>query len=800
MAGIFISYRRDDSSGWAGRLFRDLVERYGRDQVFMDIDTLRPGTDYVESLHEAVSTCDAVLALIGPRWTTVTDASGNRRLDNPKDLVTLEIATALVRPGTPVVPVLVGNARMPSADNLPGPLKDLARRQYFELSEGRWDFDVDTLTKRLEPVITPRQPAGTSGPQPAASGLLSPVDFRAWLEPERIEGSGRERVELVVENLGAQMAIFDIAARRKDAGLDVAVETARVEVDARARRSIGVELTPRTRDELGPPSSTSGPRALGFAVHVGPSDAPAAAFEIAGQYLLMPAAVSLRLARREMEAPGAVTFEVRIENLGMQEVAVALEAEDHAGQCAFAFDRPHLTVPKRAHAHVALTVTPPDHHAPDARWRFDVRARPTAPPGPPVQVEGALVYAPLRIAIRLPQPEVEADGPGVFHIEVENLGTREVAVSVSAADASRTCTYAFDRPRATIAPRSVAQFNLTVTPPGDHPLDARWRFDVLATPVGSGAETVRGSGVLVYRPPPVELTVTPEQARARRGAGYKVSVHNPSRTPQTIRLAAADPAGRLRLRWPEGSADVAAQLGPGQTTVVRLRASPFVRNRGTEPRTMAFSVAATPIRPPGPARSIQPVFVALPGRRWPGRYPLLIGAGVVLGLLALRGVGGIGWPEMLFAVAPMVGGIILRTLWWVLLYPLGLGLGLRATARDRIEDALTRSDNGRLVHQRLLEALREIYLRAPDEMRHRLSGHRLWCMIEMTSPTPLKRGLLPKKCVSDCLNELKRLTAPKREESLVWCVSEWNILALAALCAVIGTVVGKVLAKRIARR
>src|SRR5688572_26250725 len=111
MAGIFISYRREDASGYAGRLCDDLVARLGRDHVFMDIDTLPPGVDFVKSLDDALRTGDVVLAVIGPRWASATDAAGNRRLDNPDDWVRLEIATALARSGIRVVPVLVGNAR-----------------------------------------------------------------------------------------------------------------------------------------------------------------------------------------------------------------------------------------------------------------------------------------------------------------------------------------------------------------------------------------------------------------------------------------------------------------------------------------------------------------------------------------------------------------------------------------------------------------------------------------------------------------------------------------------------------------
>lgn len=320
--------------------------------------------------------------------------------------------------------------------------------------------------------------------------------------------------------------------------------------------------------------------------------------------------------------------------------------------------------------------------------------------------------------------------------------------------------------------------------------------------------------MLVYRPPTVGLTVTPAQARARRAAGYKVAVHNPFQVPQTIRLDAAERTGSLNLRWPDRSADVAVQLPPGRTEVVRLRVSPIVRHRGTAPRTLAFSVAATPVRPPGHARSEQALFVALPTRRWPGRRAMLIGAGVVLGLLALldvqgNGGGPIGWPELLVAVTPLVGGIVLRTVWWVLLYSAGLGAALLAVKPDQVKDALGRSADDRLRHDRLLDTLRAMYLHTPNGMRDRLSEPSSPWMIEKPSTSVLEQEKVVGWCKSDCAAELAkwkddlenvRRSLRTSEEPLVWCVTEWNILALAALCAVVGTVVGKVLAKGIARR
>ena len=149
MAGIFISYRRDDSAGHAGRLYDRLSDHFGPDQVFMDIDTIRPGQDFVEAVRQAVGGCDGLVAIIGREWLTISDATGARRLDDPEDLVSLEIATALER-GIRVVPVLVQGASMPTAADFPESLKGLAHRNAQEVSDRSFRSDVQSLIEALE--------------------------------------------------------------------------------------------------------------------------------------------------------------------------------------------------------------------------------------------------------------------------------------------------------------------------------------------------------------------------------------------------------------------------------------------------------------------------------------------------------------------------------------------------------------------------------------------------------------------------------------------------------------------------
>jgi hypothetical protein len=149
---IFISYRREDAAADAGRLADHLIQRFGRDRVFLDVDTIDPGSDFVQVLHASLQQTAAVLVVIGPRWTLVTGADGARRIDDSNDFVRLEVETALAR-SIPVVPVLVQGAGMPPADDLPAPLAPLATRQAVAIDHGEFHDDADRLCDRLAPMI-----------------------------------------------------------------------------------------------------------------------------------------------------------------------------------------------------------------------------------------------------------------------------------------------------------------------------------------------------------------------------------------------------------------------------------------------------------------------------------------------------------------------------------------------------------------------------------------------------------------------------------------------------------------------
>jgi len=151
---VFISYRREDSPGHAGRIFDNLRARLGSDVVFMDVHAIDAGVDFAEALEDAIGSCDALLAIIGPSWISATDADGRRRLDDPRDFVRIEIGGALKR-NVRVVPVLVENADMPTQDDLPDEIKALTRLNAVAMRDARWDADIDALVRSVERLITP---------------------------------------------------------------------------------------------------------------------------------------------------------------------------------------------------------------------------------------------------------------------------------------------------------------------------------------------------------------------------------------------------------------------------------------------------------------------------------------------------------------------------------------------------------------------------------------------------------------------------------------------------------------------
>jgi hypothetical protein len=150
MNGIFISYRREDTEWVSGLIHERLAAHFGSDAIFTDIDSIPLGVNFKKYIDKQVGECDIFLAVIGEKWLSVTDEGGRPRLQQQTDFVRLEIESALKR-DIPVIPLLVGKVAIPSADELPESLRELALRN------GTWirpkptfDSDVGRLIRSIE--------------------------------------------------------------------------------------------------------------------------------------------------------------------------------------------------------------------------------------------------------------------------------------------------------------------------------------------------------------------------------------------------------------------------------------------------------------------------------------------------------------------------------------------------------------------------------------------------------------------------------------------------------------------------
>ncbi|MBU2580877.1 MAG: SUMF1/EgtB/PvdO family nonheme iron enzyme [Alphaproteobacteria bacterium] len=183
---VFISYRRDDAKWEAREIYRSLTQVLPRDNVFMDVDSIPPGADFVDVLEGWVNECDILLALIGSGWIDAMDPkAGRRRLENPNDFVRIEVRKALER-GIPVVPVLLDGAPIPDSDRLPDDLKMLTRRNAEFVEHRTVDNDVERLIRRLG--LTKDAPKGEAG------RAASPATGK---QPDRTS-EGRIRVDATI--------------------------------------------------------------------------------------------------------------------------------------------------------------------------------------------------------------------------------------------------------------------------------------------------------------------------------------------------------------------------------------------------------------------------------------------------------------------------------------------------------------------------------------------------------------------------------------------------------------------------
>ena len=181
---VFINYRRRDTRHVAGRLRDQIVNRFGEDSVFVDVESILPGQDYVTAIDGAVSSCDYMLVLIGEDWLT-PDEGGRRRIDDPNDRLRLEIEAGL-RHQTTVIPVLVDAARMPKSRELPGSLVPLSRHQAVRLRHDSFPGDSRYLIDALDPEHAASPPTQPGPEAPASKGGETGIEPTAESKVERI--------------------------------------------------------------------------------------------------------------------------------------------------------------------------------------------------------------------------------------------------------------------------------------------------------------------------------------------------------------------------------------------------------------------------------------------------------------------------------------------------------------------------------------------------------------------------------------------------------------------------------------
>jgi formylglycine-generating enzyme required for sulfatase activity len=166
--GLFISYRRESAAAYARALFETLGSHFGKHRVFMDVEGIEPGRDFVDVLERTLLSCKAMIVLIGPNWAHVKDDAGRRRLDDPKDFVRMEIASA-IRRNILLVPVLIDGAIQPPLEELPADIQALVRRQSVRLDFNGWEGGLVALKRTIEKELPRRR-----------FWLLELMSARAW--------------------------------------------------------------------------------------------------------------------------------------------------------------------------------------------------------------------------------------------------------------------------------------------------------------------------------------------------------------------------------------------------------------------------------------------------------------------------------------------------------------------------------------------------------------------------------------------------------------------------------------------
>ena len=257
MPRIFLSYRREDTSGYALPVYDRLVKQFGHTRVFKDIDAIEPGLNFLEEIERAVSSCDVFIALIGRNWLAATDTNGQRRLDDQNDIVRIEIQTALDR-NIRVIPVLVGGATMPDSEALPEDLQGLAQRQAIDISDKRFQVDMDALITSLKGKDSTKSLTGRWGLVAGILSALAVVVFFLTFEPNpknqktaKIAETKTLAVDAQEEALTQKLAALSgqIAQQQKELeglkqrGEEKSAERARVQAELESAKAKASEIT-----------------------------------------------------------------------------------------------------------------------------------------------------------------------------------------------------------------------------------------------------------------------------------------------------------------------------------------------------------------------------------------------------------------------------------------------------------------------------------------------------------------------------------------------------------------------------
>ena len=189
MARIFISYRREDTSPYALLIHRELEAKYGRGEIFMDLEAIRAGVDFVAEIEAVLASCDVVLVLIGRFWAISQD--GAPRLQEPKDLVRQEIAASLARwreKRTHLIPVLAPGTSMPKEEELPDELRGLERINAVKLNHDLWEASIEGLLRSIERLLAaPAVPRSTGLAETAARPAITQPSRRPPATPPPAE-------------------------------------------------------------------------------------------------------------------------------------------------------------------------------------------------------------------------------------------------------------------------------------------------------------------------------------------------------------------------------------------------------------------------------------------------------------------------------------------------------------------------------------------------------------------------------------------------------------------------------------